>query len=79
MFFWVLLLLLLVFVSFYFVGGSNKSEILNREIQKEMASGQFLYLYIRTHFGDKHSKSLNLSCLAKYSDVTWIEYVDSRN
>lgn len=44
---------------FCFVGGSNKSKILKREMQEEMAVGQFPYLYILIHFEDKHTKSLN--------------------
>lgn len=64
------------FVLLCFVEGSNKSEILNRDMQEEMTGGQFLCFYI-IHFWEKHSKSLNnLSHLAECSDVTWIVYVD---
>lgn len=75
-FFWVLLSLLLVFVFIFW--GHSKSEILMREMQKEITSGQFLYLYI-IHFWSKHWISLNLLHLAKCSGDTWIGYVDSVN
>ena len=49
----------IIAVCFCFVGSSNKSKILNRDMQEEMAVEQLPYLYILIHFEDKHTKSLN--------------------